>query len=174
MGSLTAATAWPRSSCTCERTSAERASERGAAGCSRACLPGRLPPDPHSLLAAAGALSRACADSRPDFALPPCCPPAHPLGSNDVEEGGETVFPNLPAAPHQTRENGFSECALEGLAAKPRKGDAGAGGRLYVRWAVAPGSGRPAAPLALPILLLSSRSRSPRSLSLPLQSCSTP
>lgn len=65
---------------------------------------------------------------------------------NDVEEGGETVFPNLPAAPHQTRENGFSECALEGLAAKPRKGDAGACAGRLACWsgvrAMWPASGR--------------------------------
>lgn len=42
---------------------------------------------------------------------------------SDVEEGGETVFPNIAAPPHQTREN-FSECAMQGMAVKPRKGDA--------------------------------------------------
>lgn len=41
----------------------------------------------------------------------------------DVEEGGETVFPNIPVPPGQTSEN-FSECAMQGLAAKPRRGDA--------------------------------------------------
>ncbi|KAL4432155.1 hypothetical protein ABPG77_005917 [Micractinium sp. CCAP 211/92] len=39
---------------------------------------------------------------------------------NDVEEGGETCFPNIPA------NNGpeFSECARKVLAVKPRRGDA--------------------------------------------------
>eukprot|EP00798_Chlamydomonas_sp_ICE-L_P023221 gene23221-30442_t len=43
---------------------------------------------------------------------------------SDVEEGGETVFPKVPAPTNQTRENGYSECAMQGLANKPRKGDA--------------------------------------------------
>ena len=41
----------------------------------------------------------------------------------DVEEGGETVFPNIPVPPGQTSEN-YSECAMQGLAAKPSRGDA--------------------------------------------------
>lgn len=41
----------------------------------------------------------------------------------DVEEGGETVFPHIPVPPGQTADN-FSECAMQGLAAKPRRGDA--------------------------------------------------
>lgn len=41
----------------------------------------------------------------------------------DVEEGGETVFPNV-AAPEDQRQPQFSECAMRGLAVKPRKGDA--------------------------------------------------
>lgn len=40
----------------------------------------------------------------------------------DVEEGGETVFPNLPAPGGENK--GFSECARYHLAARPRKGDA--------------------------------------------------
>ncbi|GAB4818415.1 hypothetical protein N2152v2_005461 [Parachlorella kessleri] len=42
---------------------------------------------------------------------------------SDVEEGGETVFPNLPAP---AGDNGpeFSECARHSLAVKPRKGSA--------------------------------------------------
>jgi len=42
---------------------------------------------------------------------------------NDVEEGGETVFPKVPAP---NGDNGplFTECARYHLAAKPRKGDA--------------------------------------------------
>jgi 2OG-Fe(II) oxygenase superfamily len=39
----------------------------------------------------------------------------------DTEEGGETVFPNIPA-PGGVNE-GFSECAKYHLAAKPVKGD---------------------------------------------------
>ncbi|KAI7835426.1 hypothetical protein COHA_010673 [Chlorella ohadii] len=42
----------------------------------------------------------------------------------EPEEGGETVFPNVPVPPGQTREAGYSECAMKGLAVKPRKGDA--------------------------------------------------
>ena len=38
----------------------------------------------------------------------------------DTEEGGETVFPNIPA-PGGVNE-GFSECAKYHLAAKPKKG----------------------------------------------------
>ncbi|GAB4820202.1 hypothetical protein N2152v2_007248 [Parachlorella kessleri] len=42
---------------------------------------------------------------------------------SDVEEGGETIFPNLPAP--KTRDNsGFSDCAKPHVAVKPRKGDA--------------------------------------------------
>ncbi|PSC76370.1 Prolyl 4-hydroxylase subunit alpha-2 [Micractinium conductrix] len=40
------------------------------------------------------------------------------------EEGGETVFPNVPAPPEQTPEAGYSECAMEGLSVKPKRGDA--------------------------------------------------
>ncbi|PSC75580.1 putative prolyl 4-hydroxylase 4 [Micractinium conductrix] len=41
---------------------------------------------------------------------------------NDVEEGGETCFPNIPLE----KENGpeFSDCARKVLAAKPKKGNA--------------------------------------------------
>ncbi|GIL58141.1 hypothetical protein Vafri_12998 [Volvox africanus] len=39
------------------------------------------------------------------------------------EEGGETVFPKVPAPAGQTRAN-FSECAMKGMAVKPFKGDA--------------------------------------------------
>lgn len=42
----------------------------------------------------------------------------------DVEEGGETVFPHVPKLPHQTLENGWSNCSLQGLSLKPKKGDA--------------------------------------------------
>lgn len=40
---------------------------------------------------------------------------------SDVEEGGETVFPH---AEHKVSGPGWSECALQGLAVHPRKGDA--------------------------------------------------
>lgn len=40
---------------------------------------------------------------------------------NDVEEGGETVFPMLPPAPGQEAA-GLSPCAAEHLAVKPKKG----------------------------------------------------
>ena len=40
------------------------------------------------------------------------------------ESGGETIFPNVPAPPGQTLAAGFSQCAMEGLAVRPRKGDA--------------------------------------------------
>ncbi|KAL4857404.1 putative prolyl 4-hydroxylase 4 [Chlorella vulgaris] len=42
---------------------------------------------------------------------------------NTVEEGGETVFPNIPA-PGGDNGPGFSECARRHLAAKPVKGSA--------------------------------------------------
>lgn len=34
------------------------------------------------------------------------------------------MFPNVKAPPEQTLEAGYSECATQGLAVKPRKGDA--------------------------------------------------
>lgn len=39
----------------------------------------------------------------------------------DTEEGGETVFPKIPA---DNQDQGFSACATGHLAVKPRKGDA--------------------------------------------------
>jgi len=42
---------------------------------------------------------------------------------SDVEEGGETMFPNIPA-PGGTNGPEFSECARRNLAAKPKKGNA--------------------------------------------------
>lgn len=42
------------------------------------------------------------------------------------------VFPNVKVPPEQTRAAGYSECAMEGLAVKPRKGDAGGPGRAPV------------------------------------------
>lgn len=41
-----------------------------------------------------------------------------------MDAGGETIFPNVDPPPSQTRAAGFSECALDGLAVRPRKGDA--------------------------------------------------
>jgi len=41
----------------------------------------------------------------------------------DTEEGGETVFPNIPA-PGGRNDDSFSECARYHLAAKPKKGTA--------------------------------------------------
>eukprot|EP00887_Chlorella_sp_A99_P007247 scaffold2.g7247.t1 len=43
---------------------------------------------------------------------------------SDVKEGGETVFPNTRRPASQTKAAGFSECAMQGLAVRPRKGDA--------------------------------------------------
>lgn len=34
------------------------------------------------------------------------------------------MFPNIKAPANQTRAGGFSECAMEGMAVKSRKGDA--------------------------------------------------
>jgi hypothetical protein len=31
----------------------------------------------------------------------------------DAIEGGETVFPHVPKAEHQTLENGWSNCSLQ-------------------------------------------------------------
>ncbi|KAK9820337.1 hypothetical protein WJX72_009156 [[Myrmecia] bisecta] len=42
---------------------------------------------------------------------------------SDVEEGGETVFPNSSEKPTKGDPH-FSECAQRGVAVKPRKGDA--------------------------------------------------
>ncbi|GAX83112.1 hypothetical protein CEUSTIGMA_g10538.t1 [Chlamydomonas eustigma] len=42
---------------------------------------------------------------------------------SDVDEGGETVFPKVPIPAGQTKEAGYSECAMKGLAYKPVKGD---------------------------------------------------
>ncbi|PSC72393.1 2-C-methyl-D-erythritol 4-phosphate chloroplastic [Micractinium conductrix] len=42
---------------------------------------------------------------------------------NDVEEGGETCFPNIPA-PNGDNGPEFSDCARKVLAAKPKKGNA--------------------------------------------------
>ncbi|KAK9827628.1 hypothetical protein WJX81_000570 [Elliptochloris bilobata] len=42
---------------------------------------------------------------------------------SDVEEGGETVFPNSAAKPHEGNAS-FSTCAQRGVAFKPKKGDA--------------------------------------------------
>ena len=39
----------------------------------------------------------------------------------DTEEGGETVFPNIPA-PGGKNPEGFSECAKYHLAVRPKKG----------------------------------------------------
>lgn len=41
------------------------------------------------------------------------------------------VFPNVKVPPEQTREAGYSECAMDGLAVKSRKGDAGGGLALW-------------------------------------------
>ena len=43
---------------------------------------------------------------------------------NDVEEGGETVFPNIPAPNGGVNGPEFSDCARHHLAAKPKKGNA--------------------------------------------------
>ena len=43
---------------------------------------------------------------------------------SDVEEGGETVFPNAAAPASQLAGGNWSKCAQQGLAVKPVKGDA--------------------------------------------------
>ncbi|GBF91300.1 hypothetical protein Rsub_03620 [Raphidocelis subcapitata] len=43
---------------------------------------------------------------------------------SDVEEGGETVFPDSPTRPSEAESAGFSACARNGLGVRPRKGDA--------------------------------------------------
>lgn len=57
---------------------------------------------------------------------------SHPKSTNsawrlsdrrDVEEGGETVFPHAPLREGQ-RAGEYSECGMQGLAVKPRRGDA--------------------------------------------------
>ena len=47
----------------------------------------------------------------------------------DVEEGGETVFPKVPVPKTQTSKD-YSDCAMKGLAYKPRKGD------IVVFWSI--------------------------------------
>lgn len=47
-----------------------------------------------------------------------------------VEEGGETVFPKVPSpAPGGVNSADFSDCARHFLAAKPRRGERGEGGK---------------------------------------------
>ena len=41
---------------------------------------------------------------------------------SDVEQGGETVFPNTKAP--DDREGDYSDCAKQGIAHKPQRGDA--------------------------------------------------
>ncbi|XP_073296151.1 probable prolyl 4-hydroxylase 7 isoform X1 [Primulina huaijiensis] len=43
---------------------------------------------------------------------------------SNVEKGGETVFPNSEAKDRQIKGDDWSDCAKEGYAVKPRKGDA--------------------------------------------------
>ncbi|XP_078181393.1 putative prolyl 4-hydroxylase 7 [Carex rostrata] len=43
---------------------------------------------------------------------------------SDVEDGGETIFPNAEGWKSQPKDETFSECAKNGLAVKPVKGDA--------------------------------------------------
>ncbi|XP_074592317.1 putative prolyl 4-hydroxylase 6 [Curcuma longa] len=43
---------------------------------------------------------------------------------SDVEKGGETVFPIAEGASSQFKDDSWSECAKNGLAVKPKKGDA--------------------------------------------------
>ncbi|XP_039009892.1 probable prolyl 4-hydroxylase 7 [Hibiscus syriacus] len=43
---------------------------------------------------------------------------------SDVESGGETVFPNADGKRTQIKDESWSDCAKNGFAVKPRKGDA--------------------------------------------------
>ncbi|KAK8268621.1 hypothetical protein V6Z12_D11G077000 [Gossypium hirsutum] len=43
---------------------------------------------------------------------------------SDVESGGETVFPNAEGKLSQPKDDSWSDCAKNGYAVKPRKGDA--------------------------------------------------
>lgn len=43
---------------------------------------------------------------------------------SDVEKGGETIFPNSEAKKSQPKGDDWSDCAKNGYAVKPRKGDA--------------------------------------------------
>ncbi|GMY13538.1 probable prolyl 4-hydroxylase 7 [Fagus crenata] len=43
---------------------------------------------------------------------------------SDVEKGGETIFPNSESRITQPKDNDLSDCAKNGYAVKPRKGDA--------------------------------------------------
>ncbi|OMO52771.1 Metridin-like ShK toxin [Corchorus olitorius] len=43
---------------------------------------------------------------------------------SDVESGGETVFPNSEGKVDQPKDDSWSDCAKNGYAVKPRKGDA--------------------------------------------------
>lgn len=71
-------------------------------------------------------IARALCIAPPPSPTHPPTPPTVPLWPqylNDVEEGGETVFPNIPA-PGGDNGPEFSECARRHLAAKPKKGSA--------------------------------------------------
>ncbi|KIZ01824.1 hypothetical protein MNEG_6137 [Monoraphidium neglectum] len=43
---------------------------------------------------------------------------------SDVEEGGETVFPDSPTRPSEAEAASFSACGKKGLGVRPKKGDA--------------------------------------------------
>uniref|UniRef100_A0A7C8YLS8 procollagen-proline 4-dioxygenase n=3 Tax=Opuntia streptacantha TaxID=393608 RepID=A0A7C8YLS8_OPUST len=43
---------------------------------------------------------------------------------SDVEKGGETIFPNSEAKGQQLKDDSYSDCAKNGYAVKPVKGDA--------------------------------------------------
>ncbi|CAA7395330.1 unnamed protein product [Spirodela intermedia] len=43
---------------------------------------------------------------------------------SDVQKGGETVFPNAEGKHHHEEDDSWSECARNGYAVKPKKGDA--------------------------------------------------
>ncbi|KAG0474082.1 hypothetical protein HPP92_015373 [Vanilla planifolia] len=43
---------------------------------------------------------------------------------SDVKKGGETVFPDASAGPSQEKDAIYSDCARNGFAVKPQKGDA--------------------------------------------------
>ncbi|CAA7399267.1 unnamed protein product [Spirodela intermedia] len=43
---------------------------------------------------------------------------------SDVQKGGETIFPNAEGKLQQVKDDTWSDCASDGYAVKPRKGDA--------------------------------------------------
>jgi hypothetical protein len=75
--------------------------------CSRAASPLVAEPCPAATTQCCPPMTALCG------ALRAACPVPVQMYLVDVEEGGETVFPHVPKLPSQTRENGWSDCAMQ-------------------------------------------------------------